>query len=60
VAEPTVAGLAAALEAMLADPAQLARHGERGRAAYRGGYRWETEREHLRWHLERALGERAG
>ena len=45
---------------MLADPAQLARHGERGRAAYRGGYRWETEREHLRWHLERALGERAG
>ena len=58
VAEPTVAGLAAALEAMLADPAQLARHGERGRAAYRGGYRWETEREHLRWHLDRALGER--
>jgi glycosyltransferase involved in cell wall biosynthesis len=54
VADPAAPAFGATLEAMLADPAGLARHAERGREAYRGGYRWETERENLRWHLERA------
>ena len=55
VADPTGPSFAAALEAMLAEPEQLARCAERGRAAYRGGYRWETEREQLRWHVDRAM-----
>jgi glycosyltransferase involved in cell wall biosynthesis len=59
VAAPTEAALAETLGAMLADPAALARCAERGRESYRAGYRWESEREQLRWHFERAMsGER--
>ncbi len=54
VAPPTGAGLAIALETMLGDPARLAEQAARGRAAYARGYRWETERENLRWHLDQA------
>jgi glycosyltransferase involved in cell wall biosynthesis len=54
VAPPGSPAFAATLSDMLADPAALARHAASGREAYRTGYRWETEREQLRWHLERA------
>lgn len=55
VAAPETPALAAAMTAMLADPAALSGCAERGRESYRGGYRWESEREQLRWHFERAM-----
>ncbi|MBI5169451.1 MAG: glycosyltransferase [Candidatus Eisenbacteria bacterium] len=59
VAAPTETALGEALRAMLADPAALERCAERGRKSYRAGFRWESEREQLRWHFERATsGER--
>jgi len=54
VAAPVPEAYAAALGALLADPAALSAHALRGLEAYRSSYRWETERENLRWHLDRA------
>ena len=55
VVPPRPAELARAIGEMLASPEELARLGASGREAYRRGYRWETERASLRWHLDRAL-----
>ena len=54
VVEPTVAGVAQGLLAMLGDGAALGNHARAGRAAYRERYRWEAESRHLRWHLQQA------
>jgi glycosyltransferase involved in cell wall biosynthesis len=54
VAAPGTPAFAAALEAMLTDPTALRSLAARGLDAYRSHYRWEVEREQLRWHLERA------
>jgi glycosyltransferase involved in cell wall biosynthesis len=59
VARPETTALAQTLCEMLAAPEALEQYGARGREAYRRGYRWETERENLRWHLERAMRSRS-
>lgn len=55
VAEPCPGPVAQALAQMIADPGQLRRYAQAGRAAYCERYRWEVEAANLHWHLRRAF-----